>query len=114
MPYKDSERKRANSASYRQRNREKIALKAKAEREEGRQLIILAKARPCADCGKTYPYYVMDFDHKPETEVSHHLKPRGRHGMDRLAGSKNLLLAEIAKCDVVCANCHRERTWGPK
>ena len=24
---------------------------------------------------------------------------------------KDVLLAEMAKCDLVCANCHRIRTW---
>src|SRR5438067_669709 len=24
-----------------------------------------AKAVPCADCGRRYPYYVMDFDRRP-------------------------------------------------
>ena len=26
-------------------------------------------------------------------------------------GNLNLLLEEIDKCDVICANCHRIRTW---
>ncbi|HZT79397.1 MAG TPA: hypothetical protein VFA26_04215 [Gemmataceae bacterium] len=47
----------------------------------------------------------MDFDHRPG-ERSHELC------MADLAmlKSRAALLAEIAKCDVVCANCHRERT----
>ena len=47
----------------------------------------------------------MDFDHRdPETkefEVSVKLR---RVSFDRL-------LAEVAKCDVVCANCHKYRTF---
>lgn len=29
------------------------------------------------------------------------------------AVSSETLTKEIAKCDLVCANCHRERTYGP-
>jgi hypothetical protein len=69
-----------------------------------RELLRAAKDKPCADCGIKYPYYVMDLDHREGQEkcgvVARFLK---RH-------SKQALLAEIAKCDVVCANCHRERT----
>jgi hypothetical protein len=61
---------------------------------------------PCADCGKTYPPYVMDFDHRDPSTKSFSLladKP--------LLKNREVLLAEVAKCDVVCANCHAERTW---
>lgn len=63
-----------------------------------------AKDKPCADCGKRYPPYVMDLDHRGDkfTDVS-----------KMKSYSIQRLLAEIAKCDVVCANCHRERTHGP-
>jgi hypothetical protein len=60
---------------------------------------------PCADCGMYYPYWVMDFDHVPE---------RGSKSgpMTRFVSGHSVgkLMAEIAKCDVVCANCHRNRT----
>lgn len=61
--------------------------------------------KPCADCGKKYPFYVMDYDHV-----------RGIKGFNIATisvrkVSKEILFEEIAKCDVVCSNCHRERTW---
>jgi hypothetical protein len=68
-----------------------------------RALIRSAKAQPCVDCGVQYPYYVMDFDHRDEAAKSFILSDVPR------ATSKNLM-REIEKCDVVCANCHRERT----
>jgi hypothetical protein len=38
-----------------------------------KRLIRQAKARPCADCGVLYPYYVMDFDHRPGTGKTYNL-----------------------------------------
>lgn len=75
-----------------------------------RDLLRAAKSRPCADCGRSYPYYVMEFDHREgETKCFNIADVMG----PRRAGKKRLL-AEIAKCDVVCANCHRERTYQRK
>lgn len=62
-----------------------------------------AKDKPCEDCGIKYPPYVMDFDHVRGEKV------RKVSGLTN--GSTAVILAEIAKCDVVCANCHRERTF---
>lgn len=67
-----------------------------------RQIIRDAKAAPCADCFVSYPYYVMQFDHL-----------RDKHfniGSSIAQVSASRLCEEIAKCDVVCANCHAERT----
>ena len=59
-------------------------------------------AHPCTDCGET-DLRVLDFDHvgKKTANVSE-LVTRGKP----LA----MLEAEIASCEVVCANCHRRRT----
>lgn len=65
----------------------------------------LAKARPCADCGVQYPPYVMQFDHRePKTKLF-------VIGASLFSRSLSAVLAEIEKCDVVCANCHFQRTW---
>jgi hypothetical protein len=71
-----------------------------------RQIIREAKDRECADCGHRYPFYVMDFDHRQASEKRFNI------GRDALRGSCSLdeLRNEIAKCDVLCANCHRART----
>jgi hypothetical protein len=61
------------------------------------------KDKPCADCGRRYPYYVMDFDHRDPSTKLFEIGTCVRRGAAVLA-------AEVAKCDVVCANCHRERT----
>jgi len=63
-----------------------------------------AKAVPCMDCGQRYPAYVMDLDHRPGEEKLFILGNRGNRNVGKVR-------AEIAKCDPVCANCHRERTW---
>lgn len=63
------------------------------------------KDKPCQDCEKKYPYYVMDFDHHPEEEKLYNIANMAR---ERL--SLDLVKKEISKCDIVCSNCHRIRT----
>ena len=65
------------------------------------------KSKPCADCGIQYPYYVMDFDHRQDENKVINLANASRM-------TRPKILEEIAKCDVVCSNCHRERTYQRK
>jgi hypothetical protein len=55
---------------------------------------------PCADCGGMFHYCQMDFDHVRGEKLG---------GVSRM-NTKEAILEEVAKCEVVCANCHRERT----
>ncbi len=59
----------------------------------------------CADCGFTGHPAALHFDHLPGYEKRQNLSQMKR-GYSRAS-----VLAEIAKCEVVCANCHAIRTW---
>ena len=95
---KDSKRR------WYEKNKKKYLDYVERTRSKVRDFLRTAKDKPCADCGQTYPYDVMDFDHKPEY--------RKEFQVARLPqfGSIPRAEAEIAKCDVVCSNCHRIRT----
>jgi hypothetical protein len=76
----------------------------KIKRDRIKEWLRKQKEVPCADCDVSYPYYVMDFDH--------------RVGVTKVGTVNDILRQnawarlreEIAKCDVVCSNCHRIRT----
>jgi hypothetical protein len=74
-------------------------------RREFRDVVLTHKSNiPCPDCKQSYPSCVMDFDHRPgETKAFEISQMLGKVSMETLE-------AEIAKCDIVCANCHRIRT----
>ena len=59
--------------------------------------------RGCADCGYKANAVALDFDHMPGAVKLYRIACMA--GMSRA-----LIDAEIAKCEVVCANCHRVRT----
>jgi len=67
-----------------------------------RELLNQAKNKPCMDCKKKYPPYVMDFDH---------LSDKFKNVSEMLAHPWAKIEKEIAKCDLICSNCHRERTY---
>jgi hypothetical protein len=69
-----------------------------------REYLRQVKSCPCADCGVQYPFYVMDFDHREGEEKSFEMNHVNYVTM-------RAIKREIEKCDVVCANCHRERTY---
>ncbi len=64
-------------------------------------LLEFFEMHPCCDCGETDPM-VLEFDHLGDKlfNISHGVRDRGWQ----------VFLDEIAKCEVVCANCHRRRT----
>jgi 5-methylcytosine-specific restriction endonuclease McrA len=76
----------------------------KAIRVHAAQVFVLEflGAHPCLDCGEADPI-VLEFDHlgAKRAEVST-LVSRGVR--------EPVLAAEIARCEIVCANCHRRRT----
>lgn len=68
----------------------------------GRAFLYELKNRPCMDCGRSFPPYVMQFDHARGVKVF----TIGQQAKRSLVA----LAREVAKCDVVCANCHFIRT----
>lgn len=69
------------------------------------KMLRLLKSRPCMDCAGSFPWYVMDFDHRdPTTKASNVSLMVGQS----IAWER--VLEEAAKCDLVCACCHRLRT----
>ncbi|SRR5712692_10222586 len=71
--------------------------------QRGRRVVLEAKKNPCTDCGGIFHFSIMDFDHVQG--------PKRFNISDAGARSVEMILAEIAKCELVCANCHRFRTW---
>lgn len=61
--------------------------------------------KTCVDCGLLYPPYVMDFDHVKGPKM------KGISDLVQQGPSLVVLSREINKCVLVCANCHRERTF---
>jgi hypothetical protein len=87
-------------------NREKyIAAEARRKRarveERMRYLVDYLRSHPCVDCGEADPL-VLEFDHLGGKRFAISQGFSGRNWRS--------ILGEIAKCDVVCANCHRRRT----
>jgi hypothetical protein len=80
------------------------ALKKARKTERRRWLRDLKTNKPCTDCGRVFPPEAMEWDHLPGTEKL------GELGTTLSQRSRKLILQEIAKCELVCANCHAIRT----
>ncbi len=93
MPYKDPE--------------EQLAWQRRKHAEVVGYLRLIREANPRKDCGKKYPWYVMEWDHVPERgEKKYTISTLAHRGMTAPG-----LWKELAKCDIVCANCHTIRTY---
>lgn len=62
------------------------------------------KRSPCVDCSGVFQPCQMDFDHVRGDKVANVGRLVARHA------SYQKILEEVAKCELVCANCHRIRT----
>ena len=111
MPYKDRKSDKAKATNqkagkkYYLKNRGAQLIRNKTKKDQIRDYIRKYKEhRGCMDCGVKYPYYVLDLDHREPSDKK--FTPAMLHK----TGSWDKMIKEIRKCDVVCSNCHRQRT----
>ena len=72
-----------------------------------RKFIDWLKSIPCMDCNQSFHVVAMDFDHR---DPEHKIDEISRL-VEMLKVSDEDLMKEVLKCDVVCSNCHRLRTF---
>jgi hypothetical protein len=89
---------RANKARSVERNRKRRAALTKWFKE-------YKKTLKCNRCPENHSA-CLDFHHKDPTKKESNLSRVANHKWSRAR-----ILAEIAKCEVLCANCHRKQHW---
>ena len=88
---------------YQESKERREAVRKTATFQKDRNILIVEKAREkgCKKCGE-HRVWVLDFHHRnPDIKdgtIAHMIK----------SSSEINLLKELEKCDVLCANCHRE------
>ena len=95
---------RRYNAAYYAAHREKELERVRSRQRETVEFLRSLRCVPCADCRGQFPPYVMDFDHRGDAPKDFWILQRAG------AVSRERLMNELAKCDIVCANCHRART----
>lgn len=91
------EKKASNKKSY---QKKKLAI------AEIYKVINEVKSGPCTDCGGRFHPVAMDFDHVEGDKID-----SIAWMIHRRSASLEEVLAEIEKCQLVCSNCHRVRTF---
>ena len=95
---RDAKDWKENSARYQ--------IKKDSYKKRYREWLNSLKESPCIDCGGSFHFSAMHWDHLPEYEKSFNIGScrSGKY-------SKQRVLEEIEKCELVCANCHALRTY---
>jgi hypothetical protein len=70
----------------------------------GRFIAGLKDNQHCSDCGIAYRHWQLDFDHLGDKEFT--IGQFRSHTTDLVK-----IKREIEKCEIVCSNCHRDRTY---
>lgn len=101
--FASKEKAREYHKQWYQRNKEKrLVINKRYKVKLQTQYRIDKESHPCTDCNMFYPSYVMQYDHLHSKKVNVGTIARNTSGKQ--------LREEIAKCELVCANCHAIRT----
>src|SRR5690606_37840474 len=103
MPAIDVQKRRATWTRWYERNKSKwIAVHRKRQDEKRAWFKEFKKTLKCSRCPETHPA-ALDFHHKDPSKKEISLGKVLARGW-----SKARILAEIAKYEVLCSNCHRK------
>lgn len=103
MPFKNKEDKKNNLRKWYVNNSEKVRKKTKARRQEIREWFQeYKKGLCCSKCSENHPS-CLDFHHRDKQSKDDCVYKMVVDGY-----SKDRIMAEIEKCDVLCSNCHRK------
>lgn len=110
LQYSDHDARRAYARHHYLENKDKYIARARIHDKKRRTEILVfvfdyLKTHPCIDCGNNDPI-VLEFDHRVGEKKSFNVSDFARSGY-----SLSTVKAEIEKCDVRCANCHRLATY---
>jgi hypothetical protein len=106
---RDLAKQRSYERAWYSRNRGKAIAKVKArKREVWDWFREYKKTLVCFRCGQDHPA-TLDFHHRDPSKKDFLPSRACSVGM-----SKQRILEEIAKCDVLCANCHRILHWNDR
>lgn len=105
MPYSNKQDRRTYWVKHYKKNAPYYRARRDKKRKEIKTYVEQQKiGKPCMDCKIIYPVYVMDYDHLDNKKYdvgSIHLR----------VSSLKTVQKEIDKCELVCSNCHRVRTY---
>jgi NAD-dependent dihydropyrimidine dehydrogenase PreA subunit len=79
------------------------ANKSKEAHHEFKQKAVAYKGGVCMDCKLVHPFYVYDFHHREPDKKDFEVSIAYR------SYDWSAVYAELDKCDLLCANCHRTR-----
>lgn len=86
---------------YKQNKALQVARVTQQKHDRAIWLLEIKKNLCCSRCGETHPA-TLDFHHRVPSDKKYNISAMAHRGI-----SQEKILAEIAKCDVLCANCHR-------
>lgn len=101
---RDNHKKRVSDPEKLNKHNERIRLRAQARKAH---IVHRVFGGHCYDCGEAYPDCVFDFHHEGEEKQANPSQLIGRNMMKEA-------FAELEKCVMLCANCHRMRHFHNK
>ena len=98
--------KKAAGKAWYERNKALTIQRTKHRRKEKDKYVLEYKLSNsiCNDCKISWAPHQLDFDH---------VRGIKKAGINQIVrnGTMKQLLEEIQKCEIVCSNCHRHRTY---
>lgn len=103
MPHTDIDEYRAYQRKWKRENRGVVRLSEEKRRRRNREYVMEVKLKlGCSQCGFNSHPAALDFDH-----IDPQNKKMGVSQLSNRTVSIATLDKEMAKCIVLCANCHR-------